>query len=268
MGYFLVDYIPPILIKILRSAVMRLKLRHTNIDSYEQLELVELIIHKNLQLRQSMSLTDLDAMSFRTIAAVGLAAGNKSDFTVLDFGGGAGHHQLLARNLFKKINFDWTVIETTAMSRLAQKEIVDQGLSFRSSLEALSESNNYDLIFSNSAIQYTSDPLNTLRELLKLQFEHFFITRVPLNVGNGQIKYQQESLLSQNGPGPAPKEMQKKWVKYENNIVSKDSFESILNSALTIWFSVDEGYWDPIRFGDQVKTYSYFGAAKNSTYLG
>lgn len=262
MRILLADYIPPILIKKLLPMVRKMKLGGGRIESYQDLDLVKMILSKNLQLRQTAALKNLDAMSFRTIAAVGIAIENKSNFTVLDFGGGAGHHQFLAKNLFKKVKFDWTVIETDALSKAAQQGIKDEGLRFISSLSSLTKANNFDLIYSNSAIQYTQDPLNTLRELLNLEFGHFFITRVPLTSGSNQIVYLQESLLSQNGPGPAPKDFQDKWVKYENNIVSRDLFEEILNEALDSWTSVDEGSWDPGRFGGRVKTYSYFGTAK------
>jgi putative methyltransferase (TIGR04325 family) len=263
MRILLADYIPPILIKKLLPVVRKIKLGGARIESYQDSDLVKIILFKNLQLRQTAVLTNLDAMSFRTIAAVGMAIENKYNFTVLDFGGGAGHHQLLAKKSFKNVNFDWTVVETEAMSRTAQEVIKDEGLKFISSLSTLTKEDKFDLIFSNSAIQYTQEPLKTLRKLLNLEFGHFFITRVPLNLENNQISYLQESLLSQNGPGPAPKDFQDKWVKYENNIVSKESFEELLSEALESWTSVDEGTWDPGRFGDRVRTYSYFGSAKN-----
>jgi putative methyltransferase (TIGR04325 family) len=268
MRDFLVDYFPPILIKKLVPLVRNLKLKDVSIESYQNLDLVNSIIHKNLQLRQSVPYLNLDTMSFRTISAIGMAAKKGSDLTVLDFGGGAGHHQFLAKYIFENINFDWTVVETETMSRVASEEIKDEGLKFVPSLKSLTKNSSYDLIFSNSAIQYTLDPLTTLRELLSLEFENFFITRVPLNLGNSHVTYLQESLLSQNGPGPAPRGIQDKLVKYELNIVSKESFELELNGALKNWTSVDEGSWDPGRFGDQVKTYSYFGSAKNPIYLG
>jgi putative methyltransferase (TIGR04325 family) len=262
MRNFLADYIPPILIKKLLPIARKLKIGGKGIQSYQDLDLVKLILFKNLQLRQMANLTNLEATSFLTIAAVGMAIKNKSNFSVLDFGGGAGHHQFLAKKFFKDVNFDWTVVETEAMTRAAQQGIKDEGLKFISSLSSISKANQFDLIYSNSAIQYTMDPLNTLRGLLNLDFGHFFFTRVPLTTGSSQIVYLQESLLSQNGPGPVPKDFQEKWVKYENNIVSKDSFEKILTEALDSWVSVDEGFWDSGMFGNRVKTYSYFGTAK------
>ena len=263
MRSLLADYIPPILVKKLLPIARKIKVGGGHIESYQDLDLVKMILLKNLQLRQTATLTNLDVMSFRTIAAVGMAIENKSKLTVLDFGGGAGHHQFLAKNLFKNVNFDWTVVETEEMSRTVQEVIKEGGLKFISSLKTLTKENSFDLIFSNGAIQYTQDPLKTLSELLNLGFGHFFITRVPLNLGNSQISYLQESLLSQNGPGPAPMDIQDKWVKYQNNIVSKDSFERILNEGLESWTSVDEGSWDPGRFGNRVRTYSFFGSAKN-----
>lgn len=265
MSNFLFDCIPPILLKKFLPVLRKLKIRGRSIESYQDLDLIQLIIFKNLQLRQSPELTNLDTMCFRTIAAVGLTNKNKKNISVLDFGGGAGHHQFLARNLFRSVYFDWTVVETETMSRVAQEVIKDEGLRFISNLKTLTKSSNFDLIFSNSAIQYTQDPLNTLRELLNLEFEHFFITRIPLILDGNQTTYLQKSLLSQNGPGPAPSNIRDKWVRYKINIMSKNSFEQILDGALNGWASVDEGSWDPDRFGDRVRSYSYFGTAKYRT---
>jgi putative methyltransferase (TIGR04325 family) len=262
MRNVLTDYIPPILIKKLLLIARKIKIGGKEIQSYQDLDLVKLILFKNLQLRRAENLTNLEATSFLTIAAVGMAIKNKSIFSVLDFGGGAGHHQFLAKKFFKDVSFDWTVVETEAMSTAAQQGIKDEGLSFISSLSSIDKAKKFDLIYSNSAIQYTQDPLNTLRGLLNLDFGYFFITRVPLTTGSSQIVYLQESMLSQNGPGPAPYDFQEKWVKYENCIVSKDSFEKILNEALGSWISVDEGFWDSGRFGNRVKTFSYFGITK------
>ncbi len=256
------DFIPPVLIKTLRKAIRKKKFGSAKIESYQDSDLIKLVLYKNLQLRSTPKLTNLDALSFRTIAAVGIGIGSKSNLTVLDFGGGAGHHQFLAKNIFKKVKFDWMVLETGAMCEIAQTEIKDEGLNFLADLSSLSGSTKFDLIFSNSAIQYTKDPIDTLRKLLSLNFDYFFITRIPLTLSINPITYMQESLLSQNGPGPAPKDFQDKLVKYSNQIASKESFEEVLNERLDDWTSVNEGPWDIGRFGEKVMTYSYFGSAK------
>lgn len=254
------DLLPPLLLKKF-SRVTRLPAGKKNvIDGYQNERLIELIVFKNLQLRSHLNQLNLDAQSFKTMASIGLGIKNKSHFSVLDFGGGAGHHQFTAKSIFKNIQFDWTVVETESLARIAATLITDEGLSFASDLNTLDSTKFYDLIFSNSALQYTEDPLNTLKDLLKLDFEHLFITRIPLTTRK-PFSYMQESLLTDNGPGIAPEGFKQSRVLYKNSIASKESVERLLHEYIRDWISVDEGIWDSGRFGDSVRIYSYVGTS-------
>jgi putative methyltransferase (TIGR04325 family) len=262
MKKFILEIMPPLLIRKLRQLIWKVTSGNNRIDGYQNQLLVDLVLAKNLQLRETENPKSIDLQSLRTIAAIGMGIKNKSDFTVLDFGGGAGHHQFIAKLSFKEIKFDWTVVETESLSQSAQSSILDEGLTFISSLDALHPDKHFDLVFSNAAIQYTQEPLRTLKDLLSRKFTQLFITRIPLTHSRDSFSYIQESMLSQNGPGSAPKNLKDIRVNYTNNIVSKELFEKALGEHLQNWISVDEGAWDLDLFGDRVRTYSYFGVSK------
>ncbi len=256
------DFLPPIMLRKLRNLARKVRKNKVQLDGYQNRDLVDLVLFKNLTLRSVTNIKNLDIQSIKTIAAVGMAIGGKSKINVLDFGGGAGHHQFIARTIFKDADFDWTVVETESMCKAAQSKITDQGLEFTSSLGNLTDSKFFDLIFSNSAIQYTENPIEELRRLLGFKFNIFFITRIPLTFDEKSVTYNQESMLSQNGPGLPPENFRDRRVKYLINIESKENFERLLNENLEHWTSVEEGAWDPNRFGNEVGTFSYIGIGK------
>ena len=262
MKQLVVDFMPPILMRMLRRVAQNVQKTMTDIDGYQNRDIIDLILFKNLSLRSATKFSNIDAQSIRTIAAVGMAIENNSKVNVLDFGGGAGHHQFVAKSIFKKVKFGWTVVETEKMCAAAQSKIVDLGLEFIPNLNNLTKNKFFDLIFSNSAIQYTENPIETLRNLVSLDFNVFYITRIPLASGENTITYFQESLLSQNGPGLPPENFNDKRVRYAINIVSKEAFEKTLNENLEHWTTIDEGPWDPERFGNEIRTYTFIGFGK------
>ena len=263
MKPLLADLLPPILLKKLRGIGLFSADKRNLIEGYQNDRLLELILFKNLQQRSNVNRINLDAQSFKTIASIGLGLRNKSNFSVLDFGGGGGHHQFTAKKIFKDVQFDWTIIETERLAQMAGSLIQDEGLTFASDLNSLESTKFYDLIFSNSALQYTEEPLDTLEKLLNLNFENLFITRIPLTNSN-PFTYYQESLLSNNGPGVAGRDVEESTVIYKNHIANKESVESLLDENLSEWILVDEGAWDPLRFGEAVRTYSYVGSVNKT----
>ena len=228
---------------------------------YENEDLVDLIVWKNLQLRKQAAEKKFDLQSLRTISAVGLSIDGSSSMKVLDFGGGGGHHQLIAKSMFPEVQFEWHVAETEILSNTASKSINVEGLSFTSSSNENIKSKSFDLIFSNSALQYLNDPIKTLETLLGFNFRKIFITRIPLTTESKPFSYFQISKLSDNGPGLPPANFKDRRISYETHIRTQSQFESLLNKRLTDWISIDEGPWDSALLGSKVRTYTFFGTA-------
>ena len=225
-------------------------------EGYKNEKLIDLVIQKNIALRNQIVVNQVDNQFFRLAAAVGLARTNKVDMRVLDFGGGAGHHQLIAALAYPDIAFDWTVVETPGLTDSAKQMISVEGLKFISDLNALKDEIGFDLVHSNSAIQYTSDPLATLEALASLRSTLFYFTRIPMSTSGKCINYNQVSKLSANGPGTPPVDFVDSRITYPVTIPSRIDVEKLLQTNNLIWFVVDEGPWEQSRFGDKVRTFS------------
>lgn len=237
--------------------------RNSESKEYQNQSLVNLVIQKNINLRNTKFPIPYDTNSLSVIAAVGLARRESQILNVLDFGGGGGHHQAIVKQAFPDLEIEWQVIETEMMVKEAATSIQVPGLSFSSELNAKRvEETKFDLIFSNSALQYTPDPLATLSHLLSHNFGCIFITRFPVTLGRKSVVYQQQSRLSANGPGPAPEGFRDSFASYENHLSKRCDVEILLENHLQEWHSLDEGPWDLGRFGSQVRTTTYFGFKK------
>lgn len=172
------------------------------IEGYENPELVETIFLKTI--------------NYKPAALWPLVEGLKG---VLDFGGGAGLHYKLAQQQVPDIR--WAVVETPAMVRRANELATDTLKFFEQIEEAADWLGSVDLVHSNGAIQYVSEPTKTIQRLCAVGATRMAWYRVP--IGDGPRREVQTSYLSDNGPGilPASKE---KLVRYERTWLLERAF--------------------------------------------
>lgn len=256
MRKFVKNLVPPF-VGILYARVLNFVLPLLwSSNGYKNEKLINLVIEKNLALRDAIALNQVDDQFFRVAAAVGLAKIDKNTMRVLDFGGGAGHHQSIATLAYPHLEFDWTVVETPELVDLSKRKILVTNLNFTSSLDALKDEKGFDLIHSNSAIQYTNDPLATIEALARFKSSVVYLTRVPMSTNGNGFSYNQVSKLSANGPGRPPMDFVDSRVSYPITIPSRKNVENILEKYGFTWFVVDEGPWDSNRFGESVRTFS------------
>ena len=233
-----------------------LKLNQKYEIGYENEKLIDLIIEKNLFIRSTREFPQIDGNFFRTAFAIGLVNSNNSNLRVLDFGGGAGHHLEMARLAFPEKSFTWVIVETTALAAAANQRIHDQSLQFISGIDSLSALDQFDIVHSNSAIQYTLNPVKTMEELFTLNSPIFVLTRVPLSLTESQVEYIQISNMSQNGPGKTPLNFRDAKIGYPIKIPSKLKLEELLIRLRFEFQFFDEGPWDAIKFGTSIKTFT------------
>jgi len=250
---------PPFVFPLLRFLIRKRLVKTKSIQGYESRQLVDLIIWKNLNLRRLQSNISSDINSFRILAAVGLARQKTTTMRVLDFGGGGGHHQLIAKQFFSDIDFEWIVIETPSLVESAREKIHETGLLFSSEPIGAQKKIELDLIHSNSAVQYTENPAETIEQLLLLNFRLIFLTRIPVISKGKYFEYTQESMLSSNGPGPGPQDFVDAAVFYKTRIIELSNVKELFNMYLVSWYSIDEGPWDLGRFGHTVRTLTFIG---------
>jgi putative methyltransferase (TIGR04325 family) len=206
---------------------------------YETQELINVVIEKNIIFTKqafSSNALNLDLASLR----VSLGLLNISPkMRVLDFGGGGGSSYTIAKVLFPRVNFRWCVVETTGMSKAA-KVLENNELKFFGDIsEAKIWLGEVDLVYTSGAIQYTENPLRTLKDLVAVNAKNFFITRTVFSEGSS-IKFIQESLLSSNGPGPLPEGFVNKIMKYRVVAEPIANIEQVLELGYKIRFKLME----------------------------
>lgn len=162
------------------------------IDGYEQAELVDVIFQKTKAFVPSGAWN-----------AVGAAS------TVLDFGGGCGLHYKQANSATVR----WAVVETPAMVARAKELATDRLRFFSDVVEAAAWLGPIDLMHSDGALQYVSEPAQKLNELCALQAKRMIWSRMALS-DNSTEHETQSSFLGDNGPGKVGIFFKEKTVTY------------------------------------------------------
>jgi putative methyltransferase (TIGR04325 family) len=175
------------------------------ITDYEAEAITNFVYQKTLAFNRTTAL-DFDMGSERLLLGVGMAsAGNTPDVPcrVLDFGGACGAQYKLATLLFDELPIRWAVVETHSMVRKA-RALETQSLRFFEDIpSATTWLGSVDLVHSNSALQYLTDPLQTVRQLLDLSPKIALWERLMLSDGPTRAD-KQRTMLFNHGPGAVP----------------------------------------------------------------
>jgi len=220
--------------KILRKLkylvfVINYKLFYSKTDSgYNNLVLNESIVKKTIVFSKLKSTNEYDINFQRTLDFLKFIKKKKLR-NIVDFGGGAGYHYFIAKMKLPYFNFKWLVIENRTMVKLCNKKLNYKNLFFFNSLNIIKK---IDVFFSSCAINYTKDPIKTIKSIIKLNAKYLYFTRTPL-VENQSLAFKQISLLSDNGPCKINNEKEI-LIEYENKIVSRQSFESMFKNKFVI----------------------------------
>jgi hypothetical protein len=99
--------------------------------------------------------------------------------SVLDFGGGCGLHYKLARRQSPDIR--WAVVETPAMLERASGLATEKLQFFAAISDAQKWLGAIDVMYSNSVLQYTPDPEDTLKRLCDLRARRMIWERITLS---------------------------------------------------------------------------------------
>ena len=225
---------------------------------YKSDRLIENIIQKNeiFLAKKFEYLSEYELQKIVTAIAHHVANFPKTkEMIVLDFGGGAGHAFRVAEMIFPNLKFNWIVVETSEMVQQCKLRISRKNLTFISNLSEIpTHLRNIDLVFSNSALQYTPDPLKTLEEILALKSKTLFITRTPLTKLEKQIVYMQPSRTLSNGPGPSLSTLSDGLELYTCIVAPLNKIISMINLKFTLKGIYVEGKWEASKKSE--KTYS------------
>jgi putative methyltransferase (TIGR04325 family) len=168
---------------------------------YEDVSLVDVVVRKTALLRGAARLDDIlpGEPLLPTITGIAFSRG-QSPLRVIDFGGAAGLHYLVAKEAFPDRAFRWAVIETPQMTAAAAALANDE-LQFFTALDAgLAWLQGIDLMHCVSALQYVPEPAAILQQLLGLKAPTAIWSKLML--GERYEQFLQTSRLRDNGPGP------------------------------------------------------------------
>jgi hypothetical protein len=164
--------------------------------------------------------------------------------SVLDFGGGCGLHYKLARRRSPDIH--WAVVETLAMLERAKELATDKLQFFTDISEAQRWLGTIDVMHSNSALQYTPEPEDTLNRLCSLRAKRMIWDRITLSKANIERELQ-SSLLGDNGPGSLAG-LREKTVRYTRTKIPEQTFLDahsgyVLDERGADWFRFELDSW-------------------------
>jgi putative methyltransferase (TIGR04325 family) len=220
-------------------------LPHCGADTYEGESIAEVVFAKTANLTATLSDPRRvigDSGLVNQVFAILIAReyqGAKSIVNVLDFGGACGAHYFGARVLLRDCGLRWCLVDTEPMVTRGVK-LATAELQFRRTIsEAEKWLGRVSVVHSSAALQYVSDPLKIVRELISLEPNVILLSRLGLAEG-GPFTMIQTSRLSDNGPGPLPRGMKDRQVKYPVTFVNRKVFEDTLLGAYTIAAQ----YWD------------------------
>lgn len=163
----------------------------------------------------------IDPREQQLITAMGIIRyqmGSENPINVLDFGGGAGRHYLLAEKFFAKHNIKkWTICETEVMTEAATALKFTKNVDFNTDIESLTLS--FDIVHTSAAIQYTENPSNIYDVFLKLNPKFIIVNRLPFISGiEDRLTIQKVTRENQVMTMPAWFFSESKWIKkFENN---------------------------------------------------
>ena len=109
---------------------------------------------------------------------VALAARGRDRLSVLDWGGGLGHHWALARSVVPGLELDYHVNETPAVC--AQGRDVAREVTFHDDESCLDL--RYDLVVASSSLQYAEDWRTLLDRLAGVADSYLYVARVPVTL--------------------------------------------------------------------------------------
>ena len=197
-------------------------------NGYNNLTLNKSIIKKTIKFSNFNLVNEQDINVQRTIKFLKFIK-KKKLYNIIDFGGGAGYHYLIAKIKLPDFNYKWSVVENKKMARLCNKVFKYKNLFFLNSLNNIKK---VDILFASCSINYTKNPLKTLKIISKLDSKYLYFTRTPLTQ-NKSVEFKQISLLSDNGPCKLENE-KKMLIEYKNIIINKERFENIFKSKYKI----------------------------------
>jgi len=120
-----------------------------------------------------------------------VAAQNKGQLRVLDFGGSLGSSYYQNKTFLDSLSdVKWNIVEQSNFVKIGQENFTDKRLHFYYSINECIKSNEIDIILISSVLQYIEKPYELLNEIKKTGFKFIIIDRTPFINGIDRITIQ------------------------------------------------------------------------------
>ena len=175
-------------------------------DGYEHPEVIAVVAEKTAALSDAhpSSRKVKSRQALQRLLAV--ARTGHRDVRVLELGGACGAGYIETDRSLPGVLASWAVVETPAMVDVARERFSDGQLSFHTSIdEALGTVGRPDLVIAEGVIQYTPDPIATVRSLTRIAAPVLYVSRSPVvRSGVAPVFGRQTTRARAHGPGSGP----------------------------------------------------------------
>jgi putative methyltransferase (TIGR04325 family) len=202
---------------------------------YENSDIVKVVVEKTKNYRDRLVRGD-NPVELNSTSAYGLCSllssiALRDEVNVLDFGGAAGAHYFLAREVLPSCyRLNWLVVETAEMVKQASGVLCCEELRFVSCLdEAVHTMERIDLLYTSGALQCVDKPQDYLKKLVTIGADHILFNRLGLTSGDHDVLTIHESWLSWNGPGQMPSGIEDREVRYPFTFLRESVFVQTLS---------------------------------------
>jgi putative methyltransferase (TIGR04325 family) len=203
-------------------------------QGYDDEAVADLVVRKVKGIDPAVRLDEVVPPEFLLPSLMAIAC---SGDRVLDFGGGAGLHYLVASRAFPRRIFRWAIVEHPLMMRRAS-DLEHENMRFFSSPEQASEwLGSVDLLHSNGVLQYLDEPEAMVRRLLAIQ--PGWISWSRLLLGPEKIVETQVATLSAHGGGPLPPGFVDREITHKTTVMNQAAFLAAHSDYRTVWRSAD-----------------------------
>ena len=174
-------------------------------DSYEDPRLIEIVKEKTRRYKETLINGAKPAITTRQTAQNMFVLSYvfpQRGINVLEVGGACGASYFETQVMLPGRISHWSIVETPAMAAAGQSLNTDPNVTFHSDLaSAANQLKSRDLAIAQGALQYASDPLQTLRDLFALEISYVYVTRTAVTNVDAPIYTKQETELAAHGPG-------------------------------------------------------------------
>lgn len=168
-------------------------------SGYNQVAIAEKVRKAILQVKNGQGSFERDSVVFEKPAynfhllssLMWVAAQNKGELNVLDFGGSLGSTCFQHQYFLKRLPFiRWNIVEQKQYVEIGKNELEDQILKFYDTIEECLEENQPNVILLSSVLQYIEKPYDLLKKIMKHKFKFIIFDRTPFIIGKDRITIQ------------------------------------------------------------------------------